>query len=124
MGGRSTRRVPGSGLEIRVLGRIGRCRTTPGSETRPCRMHLICSGPHVKRFYITTAIDYPNNTPHLGTAYEKVTADVIARYKRMAGLQVHFLMGNDEHSTKVAKRAEEQGLTPIQWCDRMEAAFK
>lgn len=75
-------------------------------------------------FYITTAIDYPNNPPHLGTAYEKVTADVIARWQRLAGKSVHFLMGNDEHSIKVAQRAAEQGLTPSQWCDRMEAAFR
>ena len=76
------------------------------------------------RFYLTTAIDYPNSAPHLGTAYEKVTADVIARWQRMAGKQVWFLMGNDEHSVKVARKAAEQGLTPMQWCDRMEAAFK
>src|SRR3954471_17427096 len=73
---------------------------------------------------LTTAIDYPNSTPHLGTAYEKVTADVIARWWRMAGDDVFFLMGNDEHSTKVAKRAAEEGLTPLAWCDRMEKAFR
>ena len=71
------------------------------------------------RFYITTAIDYVNATPHLGTAYEKITADVIARYKRLAGFDVWFLMGNDEHSLNVAKRAEKEGLSPLAWCDRM-----
>ena len=76
------------------------------------------------RFYITTAIDYPNNPPHLGTAYEKVTADVIARWHRMAGRSVHFLMGNDEHSVKVAQRAAQEGLSPQAWCDRMEEAFR
>ena len=75
-------------------------------------------------FYITTAIDYPNNAPHLGTAYEKVTADVIARYQRIAGKRVYFLMGNDEHSLKVAQEAQKRGLTPQAWCDQMEAAFK
>ncbi len=44
------------------------------------------------RFFLTTAIDYVNNRPHLGTAYEKVTADVIARYKRLTGGETHFLM--------------------------------
>ena len=54
-----------------------------------------------RRFYITTAIDYVNQKPHLGTAYEKIGADVMARYKRLAGYDVRFLMGNDEHSTNV-----------------------
>ena len=76
------------------------------------------------RFYLTTAIDYVNSRPHLGTAYEKVTADVIARYKRGMGAEVRFLMGNDEHSLKVAQAAREQGLTPDAWCDRMETVFR
>ena len=75
-------------------------------------------------FYITTAIDYPNDLPHLGTAYEKVTADVIARWHRLTGKSVHFLMGNDEHSVKVAQRAAQEGLTPMEWCNRMEAGFR
>ena len=57
----------------------------------------------MKRFYLTTAIDYVNSAPHLGTAYEKVCADVIARYKRLAGFETRFLMGNDEHSQNVFK---------------------
>jgi methionyl-tRNA synthetase len=79
----------------------------------------------VSRYYLTTAIDYVNSRPHLGTAYEKITADVIARYKRLRGLDVHFLMGNDEHSQNVYKRAVEQGFhnNPVGYCDRMEAEF-
>ena len=50
------------------------------------------------KFYITTAIDYSNGDPHLGHALEKVGADCIARYRRLRGDQVHFLMGMDEHS--------------------------
>ena len=76
------------------------------------------------RFYITTAIDYVNSRPHLGTAYEKVTADVIARYKRLAGFDTRFLMGNDEHSQNVYQRAREQELEPLAFCDRMETAFR
>ena len=76
------------------------------------------------RFYLTTAIDYVNSRPHLGTAYEKVTADVIARYKRLCGFDTHFLMGNDEHSQNVYKRALEQGLDPVAYCDRMEQEFR
>jgi methionyl-tRNA synthetase len=76
------------------------------------------------RYYLTTAIDYVNSRPHLGTAYEKIAADVIARYKRLAGFDVHFLMGNDEHSQNVFKQAAEAGLDPVAYCDRMEQAFR
>jgi methionyl-tRNA synthetase len=80
----------------------------------------------VASFYLTTAIDYVNSRPHLGTAYEKVTADVIARYKRLCGFDVHFLMGNDEHSQNVYKRAVEQGFhnNPLAYCDLMEKEFR
>ena len=53
------------------------------------------------RYYITTAIDYPNSRPHIGTAFEKIGADVQARFRRMEGDSVHFLMGNDENTIKV-----------------------
>ena len=76
------------------------------------------------RFYLTTAIDYVNSRPHLGTAYEKVCADVIARYKRLCGIDTFFLMGNDEHSQNVYKSATEQGLDPLAYCDRMEEVFQ
>ena len=76
------------------------------------------------RFYLTTAIDYVNSRPHLGTAYEKITADVIARYKRLCGFETHFLMGNDEHSQNVYKRAAERGLDPLAYCDQMEQEFR
>jgi methionyl-tRNA synthetase len=78
----------------------------------------------VNRFFLTTAIDYVNSRPHLGTAYEKIAADVIARYKRLAGLDTRLLMGNDEHSQNVFKKATEQGLDPIAYCDRMEQEFR
>jgi methionyl-tRNA synthetase len=78
----------------------------------------------VNRFFLTTAIDYVNSVPHLGTAYEKVCADVIARYKRLSGFDTHFLMGNDEHSQNVFKKAAEEGLTPLAYCDRMEEQFR
>ena len=76
------------------------------------------------RFYLTTAIDYVNSRPHLGTAYEKITADVIARYKRLSGFETHFLMGNDEHSQNVYKHALERGLEPRAYCDQMEQEFR
>jgi methionyl-tRNA synthetase len=76
------------------------------------------------RFYLTTAIDYVNSRPHLGTAYEKITADVIARYKRLCGVDTHFVMGNDEHSQNVYKRALERDLDPGVYCDQMEQEFR
>ena len=76
------------------------------------------------RFYLTTAIDYVNSRPHLGTAYEKITADVIARYKRLAGVETHFVMGNDEHSQNVFRKARELGEDPLAYCDRMEGEFR
>jgi methionyl-tRNA synthetase len=78
----------------------------------------------VKRFFLTTAIDYVNSRPHVGTAYEKVCADVIARYKRLTGHDTRFLMGNDEHSQNVFKQAAEQGLDPLAYCDQMEQEFR
>jgi methionyl-tRNA synthetase len=76
------------------------------------------------RFYLTTAIDYVNSRPHLGTAYEKITADAIARYKRLAGFDTLFVMGNDEHSQNVYRKAREEGLDPLAYCDRMEREFR
>ena len=78
----------------------------------------------MSRFYLTTAIDYVNSQPHLGTAYEKITADVIARYKRLAGFETLFVMGNDEHSQNVFRRAKEQGMEPLAYCDMMEREFR
>jgi methionyl-tRNA synthetase len=77
-----------------------------------------------KTFYITTAIDYVNGVPHLGTAYEKITADIINRFKKMAGYDTFFLMGNDEHSQNVHKKAQELGLDPLKYCDQMEEKFR
>lgn len=76
------------------------------------------------RFYLTTAIDYPNSLPHIGTAFEKVGADVQARYRRMEGYDVFFLMGNDENTIKVAKRAAELHLDPKSYCDEMARQFQ
>ena len=76
------------------------------------------------RFYLTTAIDYVNNRPHLGTAYEKIAADIIARYHRLIGDEVRFVMGNDEHSQNVFKRAREQNVDPLTYCDQMEGEFR
>lgn len=78
----------------------------------------------MSRFYVTTAIDYVNSRPHLGTAYEKITTDVIARYKRLSGVETRFVMGNDEHSHNVFQRARDEGLEPLVFCDQMEQVFR
>jgi len=75
------------------------------------------------KFYLTTAIDYSNGDPHLGHALEKVGADAIARYRRLCGDQVRFLMGMDEHSQSVIQAAQRGGGTPREWVDRMATTF-
>lgn len=76
------------------------------------------------RFYITTAIDYANGDPHLGHAYEKLGADTIARWRRLRGDDVWFLIGMDEHGQKVATTAAAQGLEPGEFTDRIAARFE
>ncbi len=75
-------------------------------------------------FFITTAIDYANGEPHHGHAYEKLGADVIARYMRQAGRAVHFLTGLDEHGQKVAQTAEARGLAPQAFVDGIAETFR
>ncbi len=77
-----------------------------------------------KNFYITTPIYYVNGDPHVGTAYTTVACDVLARYKKTAGYDVHFLTGTDEHGQKVEEKAKEMGYTPQQWTDLMAPRFK
>ena len=75
-------------------------------------------------YSFTTPIYYVNAAPHLGTAYTTVAADTVARYQRMNGYDVAFVTGLDEHGQKVAETAEENGMTPQEWCDSMVPAFK
>ena len=76
------------------------------------------------RFYITTAIDYPNAAPHIGTALEKVGADVMARFRRMQGMDTLFSMGLDENSQHVLRAAEEANVSARAWVDRMDGVFQ
>lgn len=78
----------------------------------------------MQKFFLTTAIDYPNSRPHIGTAFEKIGADVQARYRRQQGFEVFFLMGNDENTVKVSKKAAELGLPTQQYCDDMARQFR
>lgn len=77
-----------------------------------------------KCFYITTAIDYVNGQPHLGHAYEKILADVIARARRSLGEEVFFLTGLDEHGQKVQQAAQAEGSDPQAYCDRLAANWQ
>jgi len=77
-----------------------------------------------KRFYITTAIDYPSSKPHLGHAYEKLCADVIARWQRLLGKNVFYLTGTDEHGLKIQKAAEKEGMKPKEFVDMQVKFFK
>ena len=76
------------------------------------------------RFYITTAIDYVNGKPHLGHAYEKVLADVLARFHRQRGDATYFLTGTDEHGQKILRAAAEAGLEPQAFVDQIAGAFR
>src|SRR5437870_10224403 len=77
-----------------------------------------------KPFYITTAIDYVNGQPHLGHAYEKVIADVIARARRSLGQETFYLTGLDEHGQKVQQAAQAEGKDPRAYCDALAADWK
>lgn len=78
----------------------------------------------MKKFYVTTAIDYPNAEPHIGHAYQKIVADVLARWHRLIGDDVWFLTGTDEHGKKIQETAEKAGKTPKQFVDELSVKFK
>lgn len=77
----------------------------------------------MKPFFITTAIDYTNGSPHIGHAYEKVLADVLARFHRQTGEDVFLLTGVDQHGQKVQQSAEREGLAPQEYVDAVTARF-
>ena len=76
-----------------------------------------------KTFFITTAIDYTNSPPHVGHAYEKVLADVIARYHRLKGEKVFFLTGVDQHGQKVQQSAAKAGVPPAEFVKGITQKF-
>src|SRR5688500_16490562 len=75
------------------------------------------------RFFITTAIDYTNGAPHLGHDYEKIRADVMARYHRLNDVDVYFLTGVDQHGQKVQQSAEKEGVRPQEFVNAITARF-
>ncbi len=77
----------------------------------------------MKKFYITTAIDYVNAKPHIGHAYEKILADVLARWHRLKQEKVRFLTGTDENAQKNAQAAKEEGIDVKKFVDRNSKYF-
>ncbi|MBU4384418.1 MAG: methionine--tRNA ligase [Proteobacteria bacterium] len=75
-------------------------------------------------FYITTPIYYVNAEPHLGHAYTTIVADVASRFHRLAGDEVRFQTGTDEHGDKIAQAAQERGVTPQQYADQISGKFR
>ena len=75
----------------------------------------------MRNFYITTPIYYPSAKLHIGHAYCTTIADSVARYHRLAGDDVFFLTGSDEHGQKIQQKAEEQGVTPLEYVDGIVA---
>ncbi len=76
------------------------------------------------KFYLTTAIAYTSRKPHIGNTYDIVLADMIARYKRMQGFDVYFLTGSDEHGLKIEQYAQQEGISPQAYVDRVSAQIK
>lgn len=77
-----------------------------------------------KKFYVTTAIDYPSANPHIGHAYQKVVADVLFRWNKLLGNDCWFLTGTDEHGKKIEINAKEKGKTPKEFVDEVSEKFK
>jgi methionyl-tRNA synthetase len=75
-------------------------------------------------YYITTAISYPNDAPHIGHAYEAVATDALARFRRLQGRDVFFLTGTDEHGIKMLQTAKAQGITAAELADRNTPKFR
>ncbi|MFN3498365.1 MAG: class I tRNA ligase family protein, partial [Pannonibacter indicus] len=76
------------------------------------------------RYYITTAISYPNGVPHIGHAYEAIATDAMARFQRLDGKDVFFLTGTDEHGQKMLQTARKEGITAQELADRNSARFR
>src|SRR3954471_16078505 len=76
-----------------------------------------------QRFYLTTPIYYVNDLPHIGHIYTTVVADTLARYRRLAGDDVRFLTGTDEHGQKIEQAAQGAGVEPLALADRVVARY-
>lgn len=77
-----------------------------------------------KTFYLTTPIYYVNDLPHIGHIYTTIVADTVARYHRLAGEEVYFLTGTDEHGQNIERAARREGVTPIELADRVVSRYR
>ncbi len=77
-----------------------------------------------KRFYITTPIYYPSGNMHIGHTYTTVAADTMTRFKKMTGYDAYFLTGTDEHGQKIETKAQEAGVSPKEYVDKIVAQTK
>src|SRR5699024_12349214 len=75
-------------------------------------------------FYITTPIYYPSGKLHIGNSYTTIACDAVARYKRLMGFDVFYLTGMDEHGQKIQTKAEDLGVAPQEYVDKMAADIK
>ena len=78
----------------------------------------------MEKFYVTTPVYYTNSEPHVGSAYTTIAADVLARWNKLKGNKVFFLTGTDEHGQKVQETAEEKGLKPKEFVDKIAKKFE
>ena len=77
-----------------------------------------------EKFYITTAIAYASQKPHIGNTYEVIFTDAIARFKKLAGYDVFFLTGTDEHGQKIEECAKKKGVSPQEYVDGVSGEIK
>jgi methionyl-tRNA synthetase len=78
----------------------------------------------MSRYFVTTAISYPNGNPHIGHAYEVIATDWLARFARLDGRDTYFMTGTDEHGLKIAQAARAANVEPKEFVDRMSSLFK
>src|ERR1700744_1270018 len=106
------------GEDAKATARIAHTELPTGLSSLTLAIRLMADS-----FFIPTAIDYTNGAPHIGHAYEKVLADVLARYPRLKGDDVFFLTGVDQHGQKVQQSAEKQAIAPQEFVDGITAKF-
>jgi methionyl-tRNA synthetase len=97
---------------------------TPRPIAKPAPVTAASVATNRNSYYITTAIAYPNGTPHIGHAYEAITTDALARFQRLDGKDVFFLTGTDEHGLKMIQTAQGEGMTPLDLATRNAGRFK
>jgi methionyl-tRNA synthetase len=98
--------------------KAAKSKTVPKPAPRPA------APTGARRYYLTTAIAYPNGVPHIGHAYEAIATDAIARFMRLDGYDVFFLTGTDEHGIKMLQTAAKEGVEPRALADRNVALFR